>query len=67
MGLSMKKVNGGRNRKPYILAIIVAVIIAFAIVMFLPFDFEMKKLLFFILINILAIASVFVLNLARRK
>ena len=67
MGLSMKKANGGRNRLPYIIAIVVAVVLAFVVVAFLPVTFEVKKLLFFVLINVFAIAIVFVLNIARRK
>lgn len=67
MGLSMKKANGGRNRLPYIIAIVGAIVLSFVAVAFLPVEFEVKKLLFFILINVFAIAIVFVLNLARRK
>ena len=67
MGLSMKNMNGRKNKKPYIVAIVIAVVIAFASVAFLPFEFEVKKLLFFVLINVFAIALVFIVNMARRK
>jgi len=67
MGLSMKKANGGRNRLPYILAFVVAVILSLVVVAFLPLEFAIKKLLFFILINVFAIAFVFVVNVVRKR
>lgn len=67
MSLSMKKSKGGKNRIPYFIAIAVAIVLALVMVVFLPVAFEVKKLLFFILINVIAIALVFVMNLARRK
>lgn len=67
MGLSMKKTKGGGNKWPYYIAIAVAFVVAIAIVAFLPVEFEVKKLLFFVLLNVFAIGLVFVLNLARRR
>lgn len=67
MNLSMKKSSGGKNRVPYYIAMAVAFVLALAVVAFLPVEFEVKKLLFFILLNVFAIGLVFVMNRARRK
>lgn len=67
MGLSMKKSNGRKKLIPYFITITVAIVLAFAVVAFLPLEFAVKKLLFFILINVFAIGLVFVMNKARRK
>jgi len=62
MGISMRKSNGGKNRVPHIIAFVLAVILSFVVVAFLPLSFEVRKLLFFVLIIVFAILSVVLLN-----
>lgn len=62
MGISMRKSNGGKNRVPHIIAFVIGFVLAFVAVAFLPLTFEVKKLLFFILVILFAIISVIILN-----
>lgn len=65
--ISMKKTNGGRNRVPHILLIVLVIVITLIITALLPFDFQVKKLLFFILIILFFIAGVLVMNNANKR
>lgn len=66
-GISMRKRQGGQRRLPHIIGFAIALLLALAVVAFLPIPMEYKKLLFFILVIVFAILSVLIPNVMRRK
>lgn len=62
MAISMKKKRDGKEIVKMVVTIVLALVLAIAVVAFLPIPFEVKKLLFFILIIVFAILGVIISN-----
>lgn len=62
MAISMKKKRDSKEIVKMVVTIVLALVLAIAVVAFLPIPFEVKKLLFFILIIVFAILGVIISN-----
>lgn len=67
MAISMKKRRNGKDTLFFIIAFVVAIGLAIGFVALLPVEYQIKKLLFFVLVIVFAILGVLITNVIRRR
>lgn len=67
MAISMKKKRSGKETLITVLVIVLAIALAVGAVVLLPISYELKKLLFFLLIVVFAVLGVIIMNKLKRR